>query len=279
MTTLATALNANSAVFTAGTTPTAGNVNSYDSHAGALSVTLPALSGLTVGSTMLLEKYQGDTGTNAVTFTRAGSDTFDDATTTAVLTNPGEQILLEVIQPVSTKQWKIISRSNYKTGLASRVTELNLNTSIVATDVITCTLPEASLAAGSTFRIRLLGSVQVQATSGLLTLTPFLQNAALTSSAIQMPSQTSAEGPVGFSLEMYVTVRTAGASGTAIAHGLGYIKFATNTDVHLSTVNTTATTVNTTASATETLKIQAQWATSSATNILKVEVATIERVI
>lgn len=277
MTTVATTLDANAAVFTTGTAPVAGNINSYDAHSSAITATLPALSGLTVGASCLLEKYQGDTSYNAVTINRSGSDLFDDGSTQVILTNPGEQILLEVVEPVSTPMWKIVSRSNYKTGLASRATELTLASSSAATDIISVTLPANTLAVGSTYRIKLYGTIQTQATSGTLTFIPFLQGVAINSGTpFQLATQASALAAAGFCLEVLLTVRSVGATGSAMSHGFGTINAVTN-DINLTSTNATATTVNTTNAAA--LKIQAQWQTPSATNILKVEVATIERVL
>jgi hypothetical protein len=58
-----------------------------------------------------VEKNVADTTVNAVTFTAAGADTFDDATTTLALTHTGEKRTLQVISISGTKYWKITSFS------------------------------------------------------------------------------------------------------------------------------------------------------------------------
>jgi hypothetical protein len=267
------------AAITANTAPTQGNVNRYNASSGALSISLPALSGVDDGANFTVEKDALDTTLNTVTFTRAGSDTFEDSATALVLFRPGAKALIQVVTVSGVKYWKVLmaGEANLRGGIAANVTQLALNTSTTETAVITTTLPDATLFAGSTYRIKLLGTVKVKATSGTLTFTPYIQNTAL--NTFQMASQTSAEGPVSFALEVMITVRTTGATGTAIAHGWGHIKFATNTALIISSTNTTATTISTLAAATETLKLTATWATSDANNALAVEIATIERVI
>jgi hypothetical protein len=83
-----------------------GKVNVYNASAGALGVALPALSGLTVGDIAIVEKYSGDNTSNTVTATCAGSDTFDDTTTTLVLNSAGQQRRLQVVLISATKYWK-----------------------------------------------------------------------------------------------------------------------------------------------------------------------------
>jgi hypothetical protein len=160
----------------------------------------------------------------------------------------------------------------------SRTTELNLNTSTTETDVINKAAVWGQLAVGSTFRITIFGTVQTQATSGTLTFRTYLGATAATQT-FQMPSQTGASGPFGFHLNIMLTIRSLGASGTMIVGGWGEINFATR--VPLTTTSASTTTVDTTGSGSTIplVKATAQWATSSATNILKVETATIEQVV
>ena len=269
------------AVMTAGTAPTMGSVNVYNASSGALSATLPALSGVNVGATCIVQKDPLDTSSNLVTFTRAGSDTFQDATTSFGLAKTGQYALLSVISVSSVKYWKIIDSGLLRIpgGLTAITSEVNLNTSVTETTVVTMTLPTGELIAGSTFRIKVLGTVQVTSTSGTLTFRPYL-GANVSTETFQMAGQTSAEGPVAFWLEVDITVRTTGSSGTYVAAGYGRIEFVTNAATNIPLKNTTATTatVDTTA-ATPVIKLTAQWATSNASNILKVETATIERII
>jgi hypothetical protein len=307
MSVLAATLNG-AAVISASTAPTIGSINTYNASAGNLTPSLPALSGLTDGVSMVIQKDPLDVTTNTVTFTRSGSDTFQDGTTNYVLGRTGSWAVLQVVTVSSTKYWKVTmcgtpegatflsgtglvrvaggvysalaapaaaSAPELAGGLTANTAQVNLNTSTTETSVITFTLPTGSLVAGSTFRLKVRGTVQVQATSGTLTFRPYL-GANVSTETFQMASQGTAAGPVAFNLEVDITVRTVGASGTYVANGFGRIEFATA--VILTTTIATTAVVDTTA-ATPVVKLTAQWATSSATNILKVETATVERII
>ena len=265
------------AVITTSTAPTMGNINTYNTSGGALTVTLPALSGLNMTAGCIIEKYTLDGTLNPLTINTTSGDTFDDGTTQLILVLPGEKVQLQLISVSGTVHWKVNTGWQRKSGLTAATAETTVTNTTAATNVTpSFTLPAASLAAGSTFRTLINGSVQVQATSGPLTFTPFLQGTAL--NTFQMPSQASAAGPVGFRMEIITTVRSTGSSGTAISHGHGWVNFAT--PLMITTTNTAATTINTTSGASSTaLYAQAQWATASATNTLKIETATIERVV
>lgn len=95
------------AVKTNTSAPAMGYINRYDATAGGLTVTLPALSGLNVGSRTMVQKHTLDVSTNTVTFNRAGSDQFDDASTSAVLTRSGESRTLQVVLISGVKRWKV----------------------------------------------------------------------------------------------------------------------------------------------------------------------------
>lgn len=98
-----------STVITTNAAPTMGRFNRYDASGGGLSVPLPALSGQNVGARTSVQKYMGDTSPNAVTFTCAGTDKFDDGTTTTLTMNTtGEQRELQVISVGATKRWKFV---------------------------------------------------------------------------------------------------------------------------------------------------------------------------
>jgi hypothetical protein len=163
------------------------------------------------------------------------------------------------------------------TARAAASSTTTLSNSSALTTLATLTLGTGSLAAGSTFRVNIMGSVQTQATSGTLTFTVTLAGTTLTQT-LQMPSQSGASGPSSFWAEMFLTVQSLGSSGTAIAHGRGEIEFSgrVNLDPSAPGIPTT-TTVNTTTT-TPAVTVNAQWATSSTTNILTVTVASIEQV-
>jgi hypothetical protein len=256
-----------------------GTINSYNASGGALTPTLPALSSLNVSAYCILEKNAADGTLNTITFTTNTGDTFDNLSTTLVLGRPSENVTLQVISIAGTKFWKVTDSAGPKSGLAATISEFSLTNSTAATTIVTYSVPPATLAAGSTFRILLNGTIQTQATSGTLTFTPFIQNTALAQTAV-MASTTSANATSPFYLEYIFTVRTTGTSGTAIAKPFGIAALATTGAVYLASTSTSTTTINTTSSATTpTLYVQATWATASATNTLLVETATIERVI
>jgi hypothetical protein len=164
-----------------------------------------------------------------------------------------------------------LSNQALSTATAAEVDVANTN---AETQIVALTLPGGRLAAGTTYRITLQGTVQVKATSGTLTFRPYV-GATVAGETLQMGSQGSAAGPVGFWAEMYVTVRTAGASGTYIAHGHGEIELASR--VNLITSGTSTAAVDTTQAA-PVIQLTAQWATADPANSLVVTVATIEPV-
>lgn len=85
-----------------------GYVNRYDASAGPLAVNLPALSGLNVSARVMLQKYKLDASANTVTFSRAGSDQFDDGSTALTLTGSGESRTLQVVSISGVKRWKVM---------------------------------------------------------------------------------------------------------------------------------------------------------------------------
>lgn len=265
------------APITTTTAPSTSYDNVYNANGGALSITLPALSTESDGANFIVEKYTLDGTLNSVTFNCNGGDTFYDGSTSLILRRPGEKRAIQVVTVSGTKYWQVLYGLNPAVGLTAIASEFTLANSNTATTIIgPVALTPATLAAGSTYRFKLLGTVQVKATSGTLTFTPYIQGTAL--NTIQMASQGSAVGPFGFSLDILATVRTTGTSGTAIAHGNGWINF--STPLMLTTTNTSTTTINTTAAASSTnLYVQATWQNADPANSLKIETATIERVI
>lgn len=98
------------AVLTTGTAPSLGKFNIYDSTAANISVTLPALADLDVGSMLVVGRYSGDESRHTVTVSCSGSDTFHDAETDSlVLRLPGSQRQLQVVEVSDTKYWQVIS--------------------------------------------------------------------------------------------------------------------------------------------------------------------------
>jgi hypothetical protein len=74
----------------------------------AFTVTLPALSTMTVGDTFLIEDVGGTLATRNVTLSRAGADVFKGgATTKALATNNGTWLLRVSQNQAGTKQWAL----------------------------------------------------------------------------------------------------------------------------------------------------------------------------
>jgi hypothetical protein len=142
------------------------------------------------------------------------------------------------------------------------------------TTLVSLTLPNGTLSAGTTFRINVMGTIQVADGSGALTFRPYLCGAAA-AQRLQMASQPAAAGPVGFHLETLVTVYAAGAAGAFVAHGRGEIGFAS--PVSLGT-SSTATAVIDTTQRDPVLGLTATWETAHPRNSLQVSIATIEKV-
>jgi hypothetical protein len=139
--------------------------------------------------------------------------------------------------------------------------------------------------AGVTLKFTLIGSISTLATSGALTFKVYLANAAATQTFV-MPSQASALTSCPFVLEIWAQVRTTGSTGTFIAGGYGMMWPTTTTVAYIipasGTSTATTTTLNTVttianAGGVKPLAVTATWATASASNILRVELATIER--
>ena len=104
---------------TTASTPVLGSTNGYNATAGALSITLPLLSATNSGAYFLLQKT--DSSVNTVTFTCASTDTFDDATTSVVLSYSMQLVIVQKVTNVSTlaTYWKIMGAASYNTATIS----------------------------------------------------------------------------------------------------------------------------------------------------------------
>jgi hypothetical protein len=139
--------------------------------------------------------------------------------------------------------------------------------------IATVTLPTNFLAAGTSFRFKFQGTLQLQATSGTLTIRMYVgANAGQT---LVLASQGSLVAASYCAFEGVATVRTTGASGTYIATGELYAMTSATAVLQCMQGGSATTVVNTTA-ATPVVKVTAQFATSSTTNILIAQNATIE---
>jgi hypothetical protein len=140
------------------------------------------------------------------------------------------------------------------------------------TTILTTAIPTGVLAVGTTFRFRLTGTVQLQATSGALT---FRMYVGATAGQTVVMATRGVLAAAYFWFEGTATVRSTGGSGTYITNGeFGFYTGATAVGVQAQGGAST-TTVDTTA-ASPVVKITAQFATSSTTNILLVQTGTIE---
>ena len=166
-------------------------------------------------------------------------------------------------------------------GFYSRTAELNVNTSDAETDLVTASIPAGQLNAGTTYRIKMWGTIQWQATSGTFVFKVYL-GATASGNVLTLVTQTNAGGPFTYEYEALVTVTTAG-SGTSGKYVVNQkIQWQTATIANPPVANTASimsapsTTANLDSTITETIKVTGQFATSSATNIFKVENAIIE---
>ena len=122
MTVLAAVLSVNAAPSTTATTPTLGAINAYNATSGALNPVLPQLINLNAGATLVVEKWYADTTTNPITVSAYAGDTFEDTTTSVVLSQPTEKRTLQVVSPTTgTKYWKVV-QAVYGTSTATVLT-------------------------------------------------------------------------------------------------------------------------------------------------------------
>jgi hypothetical protein len=159
-------------------------------------------------------------------------------------------------------------------GIADITSQVSVGpSSTTETTIATATLPTNFLAAGTSFRFKFQGTLQLQATSGILTLRMYV--GATAGQTVVIASQTSAVAASFCEFEGIATVRTTGASGTYISTGKLTVHNADTTVINARQGGASTTTVDTTAT-TPVVKMTAQFATSSTTNILLVQNATIE---
>lgn len=163
--------------------------------------------------------------------------------------------------------------------LAKTTAQVSVTTSVTETDLITATLATGTLAVGTTFRIRVRGTLQTQATSGILTFRFYLATVAA-SATLVLPTQV-ALGPFFVQVEADLTVRSIGGTGTYVCTPMGLWQGSATAILPIppgTIANVNATNTINTAATTPIVKATAQWATSSATNSLKIETGTIERI-
>lgn len=161
-------------------------------------------------------------------------------------------------------------------GQLALTTAFSLTNSTVLTNILTTTIPTGSLQVGSTFKIKIFGTLAWGASAGTLTLLPQL-GATVSTMQPQMAAQGSSAAAQLFSCEILMTVRSTGAGGTYMAYGYGEALNGTAVVPIVPTTATATAAINTT-SATPTLQIAAQWSSAAAGNVLNVVEATLERV-
>jgi hypothetical protein len=159
-------------------------------------------------------------------------------------------------------------------GIQSTTSQVSVGpSSTTETTIATVTLPTNFLLAGTSFRFKFQGTLQLQATSGTLTIRMYIGSTA--GQTLVLTSQTGAVAASYCEFEGMATVRTTGSSGTYITTGKIAIFTTDSAMLNARQGGASTTTVNTTAS-TPVVKMTAQFATSSSTNILLVQNATIE---
>ena len=291
MTILATILN-NAAVIVAAsnaaTSPTMGYINSYDASASSntttVAVTLPQLSTLSLGATCIVTKSETDTTVNPISFTPYTGDTFGDGRTNFVLSAPGQKVTLQVVQntPATTNSWAIVGISELAKGLASTSPGAVLPVTVASGTETTVVqyLPAiaSEVVVGSTFRIRLNGTIVFPTGYTALTFkTYFLSSTAMAQTVAVPTGQAAAASPgVPFYLDTVIQVRSA---TTAIAQHWGAVQFPAGNQ-YLTSTSTSTSTISLSSTTTPSIKMTAAWAaTYVATSSLTVSTAYIERVI
>jgi hypothetical protein len=280
MTALRTVLNGADVIVNTSTAPSLGSINSYVASSGALIPTLPALSGLNVGASMIVEKHALDGTLNTITFSCNGSDTFDDGTAAIVISVPGEKRTLQVVDVSGTTYWKVVATSCPKTGLSTISSAVTLSNTSTNTSLFSTTLPVGTLYTGATFRIECYGEIQTT-TTPTLTFTPYIQNTALTNTCVFTSPGTNYASANPFWFGCDVVVRSTGSTGTAISKGWGqaYLVTSAGTTPFVGTTTTTTTIDTSTAQTDTTIALYGQWSAASGSNILTIESAHIERIV
>lgn len=233
-----------------------------------------------------------DTGTAAITINRTGSDTISGLTS-LTLTRVGDAVR---ITDYGIGKWVLsdakggtptnsalalaaegasifAARADHQHGGGGRVAVITAEVGAGPSEntektIIQGTLPTGFLEEGTTFRFKVYGTVQLQATSGTLTWRIYIgANAGQT---VSLVSVTSALTRVPCAFEGQATVRTSGAAGTFIADGEFYAYTSATAVRNAAQGGETTTAVDTTAE-NPVVKLTAQFATSSATNILRIQ--------
>jgi hypothetical protein len=170
----------------------------------------------------------------------------------------------------------VTRRVSTKVAAVARTSQFSLSNSTTETDVISMTLTPGVLVAGTTFRIRVAGSVRNAASSGTLTFKVYIGTNAAPQTFIGMPNNAGSSGYKDLGAEFDVTVRTTGGSGTFAAGGSGLCTISGWNSIASTTTGTSV--VDTTASS-PVVKLTAQWANADSLNVLLLETATIEQVV
>lgn len=126
----------------------------------------------------------------------------------------------------------------------------------------TTTLPASLLAVGKSLRLRLSGVVSTDPSAGSLTIRAKLGSTTIVASSAVTPSNSLTN--VAWVLDVDLTCRTIGASGTVIGQGMMQIADSTGRVIGLAA--TAAVTVDTTAS--QAVNVTAQWGAASASNTI-----------
>ena len=161
----------------------------------------------------------------------------------------------------------VIFTSTADATVANSTTE----TSVIGSGIGTKTLPANFFVAGKTVRIRVKG---IFSTTGTPTVNV---KAKLGSTLIVETTAIATSGTIAndeFEVEIYLTCRTTGATGTVIGSGKFRYDNSTNAGLHIGMPATSATTIDTTAS--QVLDITWTWGAASASNTVSGQITSIE---
>lgn len=154
------------------------------------------------------------------------------------------------------------------TGSAT-IANTTTETTLLGSGSGTSTLPASLLAIGKSLRLRLSGVLSTDASAGTLTIRAKLGSTSIAASTAVTPSNSLSN--VAWILDVDLTCRTIGASGTVFGQGMMQIADSTGRVIGLAA--TAAVTVDTTSSLA--VNVTAQWGTASASNTITCSNATI----
>lgn len=241
-----------------------------DATAGAVTITLTAVASLPVGHTLIIKKT--DSTVNAVIVDANSAELIDGATIQILFTqyasitivNTGAAWLIaESTDLVSGR----IYQTNASVTLANSTTETTL---ISATGTGTLTLPANFFRIGKIYRLTAMGFISTTGTPTLNLRNKLGSTAIAATGAITLGNNLAL---ALLSVDLLLTCRTVGGSGTVIAAGTAMLGAG---GVSLYPTSGTVVTIDTTAS--QVINLTGEWGTASASNTLTIANLAVSRI-